>query len=165
MFAFTKPTNMTRAMKKNKQKASSRAREREYWRQWGENWDFRRNCLKLTFRLWSRKQRQLLSEETDWRPLRWVDVARGPRATIPDFIQSANVRSLKKTLRCHSMKDISWDFYNELIEWSHIEYAKERALQNKNRKDQKKFQAYLDLEIVSSRQKKLSKKRKKKGKK
>jgi hypothetical protein len=165
MFAFTKPTNMTRAMKKNKQKASSRAREREYWRQWNQNWDFRRNCLHNTFRLWSGKEKQLLSDVSGWRPTRWVNVVKGPRATIPDFVMRANLWCLKKTLHCLSMKDIAWDFYNELIEWEHIQYAKERALQKKNQKDQKKFQAYLDLEIVSSRQKKALKKKKKKGKK
>jgi hypothetical protein len=164
MFAFTKPTNMTRAMKKNKQKASSRAREREYWRQWNQNWDFRRNCLHNTFRLWSGKEKQLLSDVSGVLGRVWTFRGRGLGARGLD-LQEARARCLKKTLHCLSMKDIAWDFYNELIEWEHIQYAKERALQKKNQKDQKKFQAYLDLEIVSSRQKKALKKKKKKGKK
>ena len=164
MFAFTKPTNMTRAMKKNKQKASSRAREREYWRQWNQNWDFRRNCLHNTFRLWSGKEKQLLSEVSGVLGRVWTFRGRGLGPKGLD-LQGARARCLKKTLHCLSMKDIAWDFYNELVEWEHIQYAKERALQKKNQKDQKKFQAYLDLEIISSRQKKALKKKKKKGKK
>lgn len=123
MFSFTKPST-TRLMKKNKQKASRRTREKEYWEEWGRNWDLRRNRLRLTFRIWSAKEALTLAEKfIGLHPL-WVDVAQGHRKNISDFEMHSNIYNLKKVMNCLSMKDIAWDFYNEIISW---EYEKKES--------------------------------------
>lgn len=153
MFTFTKPTT-TKSIRKNKQKASRRAREKEYWEEWRRNWDLRRNRLWLTFRIWSGKENLTLDEFPDWRPTRWVDVAKGKRATIPDFIMRSHIHNLKKVMHCLSLKDIAFDFYNEIIEWGHKEYEKKKLRQKQMEKDEKKYKEYLDWEIETRRRKK-----------
>ena len=146
-FTFTKPTKMTNSQKKNKQKASARAREREYWAEWSRQWDYRRSCLHLTFRLWSKKEKHL-SKKKDW-----VSVVQ-KRPTIPEFVQRSHVWSLKKIMGCLSIKDISLDFSNELIDMSHEEYQKEKQRMEKKQHDQKRLEEYIDIDVVSMRQKK-----------
>lgn len=142
-FTFTKPTT-TRAMRKNKQKASRRAREREHWKAWSEDWYFNRDRLRLTFRIWSGKDAHTLDSAPDWRPTRWVDVAKGKRATIPDFVMKANIYNLKKILRCLSMKDISFDIYNDVIEWSHQKYDERKRQQENQEYEKLRYLEYLD---------------------
>ena len=158
MFAFTKPT-ATKSIRKNKQKASRRAREKEYWEEWSRNWNLRHSRLWLTFRIWSGKEKLTLDEFFDWRPARWVDIAKGKRATIPHFVMRDHIYNLKKVMHCLSLKDIAFDFYNEIIVWGHKEYEKIN-FDKKMEKDEKKYKEYLDWEIATKRSKKVKKSKK-----
>lgn len=151
-FTFTKPTT-TRAMRKNKQKATRRAREREYWEAWSKDWHFKRDCLHLTFRIWSGKDKDTLDTFPDWRPTRWVDVAKGKRATTPDFVMKANIYNLKKILGCLSMKDISFDIYNDVIEWSHQRYDERKKQQEIQEYENLRYLEYLDWDEPQVRHK------------
>lgn len=165
MFAFTKPLTLTKSQKKNKQKASRRNREKEYWDEWSRAWYERRNSLELTFRIWSGKEFYTLEmrekSKPNWRPSnRWSLVAQGGRMPIPDVVQQANIWRLKKVLHCLSMKDISWDFYNDLIIESHKRYANDILVAKNKLAREKQYEMYLDWYPVSNREKKSRKKQK-----
>ena len=165
MFAFTKPLTLTKSQKKNKQKASRRNREKEYWDEWSRGWYERRNSLELTFRIWSGKEFYTLEmrekSNPNWRPSnRWSLVAQGGRMPIPDVVQQANIWRLKKVLHCLSMKDISWDFYNDLIIESNKRYANDILVAKNKLAREKQYEMYLDWYPVSNREKKSRKKQK-----
>ena len=152
MYAFTKPSN-TRAMRKNKQKASRRKREKEYWDAWRQEWHLRRERLELTFRIWSQKEKHLLHEYPQHDQCRWSDVVKKTRATIPSWMISWNIYQLKKVMRCLSLKDISWDFYNELLVRDQLAYEKKYQEQKNAEKEAKKYHDYIEWEISQTRRK------------
>ena len=148
MYAFTKPFT-TRSIRKNKQKASRRARENKYWEEWTKNWYFRHERLSITFRLWSNKNKYKYN-----KPTLWVDVAKGKRASLPDFMRKINIYDLKKVLHCLSMRDIAWSIYNELINLSYEEYDQAAKTRQKKQKEEKmKYLEYLEWEEPSPRRK------------
>ena len=164
MFAFTKPLTLTKSQKKNKQKASRRNREKEYWAEWSHGWYERRNSLELTFRIWCGKEFYTLEmrekSNPNWRPSnRWLLVAQGCRMPLTDRAKRAKIWALKNSLHCLSMKDISWDFYNELIIEDHRRYDYNNILINNKLVREKQYEMYLDWYPVSNRKRKLVKKK------
>ena len=69
-------------------------------------------------------------------------------------MKKTQIKELKKVLHCLSMKDISWDFYNDLIYESHklliINIEREKQRQN----DEIKNDMYLDWDVSTRRRKK-----------
>tara|TARA_B110000285_G_scaffold228906_1_gene292685 strand:+ start:120 stop:605 length:486 start_codon:yes stop_codon:yes gene_type:complete len=155
-FAFTKPTQLTRSQKNNKYKATIRSREKAYWADWSRKWHEKRDCLELTFRIWSGKKKtyhknaHIINKPS--KHSTWVGVVQGD--IIPDFMKKTHIKELKKVLHCLSMKDISWDFYNDLIYESHkfliINIEREKQRQN----DEIKNDMYLDWDVSTRRRKK-----------
>ena len=157
-FAFTKPSSLTKSQRKNKNKAAVREREREYWAEWSRAWDERRNCLEFTFRIWSGKEKSTMKEKEemrDWRPSnRWLLVAQGGRAALSEYMKKYYLYCLKKTLHCLSIRDISFDFYNELVIESHKQYDFHQKLIKKKKKEQKQYEFYLDWAPHTNRERK-----------
>lgn len=157
MYAFTKPST-TRSMRKNKQKASRRVRENEYWDAWKQNWLSRRDCLQCTFRLWSDKDHLTLKEKYSnalWRPTRWVDITRNKkRAELSAWMKRELLHELKTLLRCLSIKDIALKFSNELDNRLDEEATQKRQRQQKQEQEEENYLHYLEWEEPSPRRRK-----------
>lgn len=157
-FAFTKPSSLTKSQKKNKNRAAARNREREYWAEWRNAWDERRNSLVFTFRIWSGIEFNTLEKYEEMRNRRpsnrWLLVAQGGRAAISDTMKKYYMRCLRKTLHCLTMRDISYDFYNELVLESHKHYDFHQKLIKKKKKEEKQYEFYLDWTPHTNRERK-----------
>ena len=70
---------------------------------------------------------------------------------VTDSVMRGNIWQLKKVLHCRSMKDISWELYNDLIIESHRRYDHHNLMVNSELERERKYEIYVDwYEDVSS---------------
>jgi len=123
---YNPPHYHTKNMKKNYKRHQ---KQKKFWDAWSKDWDYKNWSLRLTFKIWFKKDTDTLS-----------------------------LSFLRGTLDCKTIKDCAWKFYNELISdmWSQIETQKK--LTKIQKINNIKMDSYLDYEEPLLRKSKRKKK-------